>query len=29
VKRSGYARELSKFGIAEFANQKMVVVANG
>lgn len=28
VKRSGYGRELSKFGIAEFANQKMVVVAN-
>ena len=27
VKRSGYGRELSQFGIKEFANQKMVVVA--
>lgn len=29
VKRSGYGRELSEFGIKEFANMKMVVVANG
>jgi succinate-semialdehyde dehydrogenase/glutarate-semialdehyde dehydrogenase len=29
VKRSGYGRELSQFGIKEFVNQKMVVVANG
>ncbi len=29
VKRSGYGRELSKFGIKELVNQKMVVVANG
>jgi succinate-semialdehyde dehydrogenase/glutarate-semialdehyde dehydrogenase len=28
VKRSGYGRELSKFGIKEWVNQKMVVVAN-
>jgi succinate-semialdehyde dehydrogenase/glutarate-semialdehyde dehydrogenase len=28
VKRSGYGRELSEFGIKELANQKMVVVAN-
>jgi len=28
VKRSGYGRELSKFGIKELVNQKMVVVAN-
>jgi len=29
VKRSGYGRELSEFGIKEFANMKMVVVSNG
>lgn len=29
VKRSGYGRELSAFGIKELVNQKMVVVANG
>jgi len=29
VKRSGYGRELSQFGIKELVNQKMVVVANG
>src|SRR5262249_62303596 len=29
VKRSGYGRELSQFGITEFANQKVVVVAGG
>jgi succinate-semialdehyde dehydrogenase/glutarate-semialdehyde dehydrogenase len=29
VKRSGYGRELSEFGIKELVNQKMVVVANG
>jgi len=28
VKRSGYGRELSKFGIKELVNQKMIVVAN-
>jgi succinate-semialdehyde dehydrogenase / glutarate-semialdehyde dehydrogenase len=28
VKRSGYGRELSEFGIKELVNQKMVVVAN-
>lgn len=28
VKRSGYGRELSEFGIKEWVNQKMVVVAN-
>jgi succinate-semialdehyde dehydrogenase/glutarate-semialdehyde dehydrogenase len=28
VKRSGYGRELSAFGIKELVNQKMVVVAN-
>lgn len=29
VKRSGYGRELSQFGIKELVNQKMVVVAKG
>jgi len=29
VKRSGYGRELSEFGIKELVNQRMVVVANG
>ena len=29
VKRSGYGRELSEFGIKELVNQKMVVVADG
>jgi succinate-semialdehyde dehydrogenase/glutarate-semialdehyde dehydrogenase len=29
VKRSGYGRELSEFGIKELVNQKMVVIANG
>lgn len=29
VKRSGYGRELSEFGIKELANQKMVLVAQG
>ena len=29
VKRSGYGRELSQFGIKELVNQKLVVVANG
>jgi succinate-semialdehyde dehydrogenase/glutarate-semialdehyde dehydrogenase len=29
VKRSGYGRELSDFGIRELVNPKMVVVANG
>jgi len=28
VKRSGYGRELSRYGIKEWVNQKMVVVAN-
>jgi len=28
VKRSGYGRELSEFGIKEWVNQKMVVIAN-
>ncbi len=28
VKRSGYGRELSDLGIKEFANQKLVVIAN-
>ncbi|MGN3962858.1 aldehyde dehydrogenase family protein [Burkholderia gladioli] len=28
VKRSGYGRELSKLGIKEFVNQKLVLVAN-
>jgi len=28
IKRSGYGRELSEFGIRELVNQKMVVVAN-
>jgi succinate-semialdehyde dehydrogenase/glutarate-semialdehyde dehydrogenase len=28
VKRSGYGRELSEFGIKELVNQKMIVVAN-
>ena len=29
VKRSGYGRELSEFGIKELVNQKMVLVAEG
>ena len=29
IKRSGYGRELSEFGIKELVNQKMVVVATG